>query len=192
VTQRNNAVFDYFRNIWKVGFSTFEGLAVTFSWMFRRPITVQYPDKIDKPIPETLPDNYRGFLEVDIERCTGCSQCAKACPIGCIALDIEKNAETKERLITRCDVDLAKCMYCGLCVEACKFGAIRHSREFEGTTCTRDNLVLHYCTEPRPVAKPRKKPKEGEPPVPEPAVKPVGSIVRQKLKPCFDDSEGAS
>ena len=177
-----SGVSGYFGNIWKAAHSTFEGLAVTFSWMFRRPITIQYPDKIDKPIQETLPDGYRGILEVDVEKCTGCMQCSKACPIGCIKVEIKKNEETKERLITRFDIDIGKCMFCGLCTETCRFSAIRHTKEFEATACSRGDLVLHFLDEPRPVAKPKK----GE----APREKPLGSIVKPRLKVCFEQEEG--
>ncbi|NOZ86971.1 MAG: 4Fe-4S dicluster domain-containing protein [Deltaproteobacteria bacterium] len=180
--REKSGIAAYFDNAWKAAYSTFEGLAVTFSWMFRRPITIQYPDKIDKPTQETLPDGYRGILEVDLDRCTGCMLCSKTCPIDCIRVKIEKNEETKERFITSFDIDIGKCMYCGLCTENCKFGAIHHSKEFEATACKRSDLVIHFTDQPRPVAKPKKDR--------EPVDKPLGQVVRKKLKVCFEDKEG--
>ena len=38
----------YFKNISNSVLSILEGMAVTLSWMFRRPYTVQWPDKIEK------------------------------------------------------------------------------------------------------------------------------------------------
>src|SRR5713226_9029345 len=68
-----------------------EGMAVTFSHRFREPITVQYPDKTDRPVSEMLPPRYRGFLEVQMDICTGCKRCERACPIECIAIDLVKD-----------------------------------------------------------------------------------------------------
>src|SRR5687768_14171737 len=116
------ALANYFGNIKESVTSIFEGLAVTMSHMFRAPSTIQYPYHPSDPAtkiggPDTLPDRYRGFLEVDMDICTACLKCEKACPIDCIRIAVEKTQiDGKEvRALTRFDIDLAKCMYCGLC-----------------------------------------------------------------------------
>jgi len=124
--------------------SVLEGMAVTFSWLFRRPYTVQWPDKIPEPLEKTLPATYRGLLEVDTRICTACLACEKACPIEVIAIEVDRNSETKERHIVRFDVDAAKCMYCGLCVEQCPTDAIHHTTLFAATTPDIGDLVLTF------------------------------------------------
>jgi formate hydrogenlyase subunit 6/NADH:ubiquinone oxidoreductase subunit I len=159
----------YIGNVIRSATSTFEGLAVTMSWMFRRPLTIQYPNKIDKPVQEMLPDTYRGVLEADVSRCSGCLLCARACPVNAIVLEVGKNTETGGREITRFDIDIGLCMYCGLCAEQCAFDSLAHTTEFEATTPCRDDLVLHFVTTPVPVS--RNKAGEG------PARAKKGSIV---------------
>jgi len=133
--------------------SVFEGLAVTFSHLFRPPITVQYPDRLPAPLPETLPERYRGFLEVDLDICTGCKACERDCPIACITIDLEKVGDV--RAMTRFDIDLGKCMYCNICVESCPIPAqapadeeetkcIRMTREFEGATEDFNTLTFRF------------------------------------------------
>ena len=134
------------RGAFRAAVSLFEGLAVTLSYLFRKPVTLQYPDRIPKPVPEMLPETFRGFIESDTSICTGCLACMKRCPIGVIRIDVERNPETKTAVISRFDVDAGLCMYCGLCTEVCPTGAIRHSTEFEGATAQLANLVLHYVT----------------------------------------------
>jgi NADH-quinone oxidoreductase subunit I len=143
----------YFRNIRLALSTAFDGMSVTMSYMFRRPSTIQYPDKVDKPVQEMLPESYRGVLEVDMDRCTVCMQCQKICPLGCISIEACKNPVTGNRDVTKFDIDIGLCMYCGLCAETCNFDAIAHTREFEATVTSPDQLVLHFVPEPREVTK---------------------------------------
>jgi NADH-quinone oxidoreductase subunit I len=157
-------VSQYVGNIRDTVKSAWEGMSVTLSYMFRRPMTVQYagPENAratGQLIQHTMPSRYRGFLEVDIGICTACQACERACPINVIAIEIEKDpANPKQRVMTRFDIDEAKCMYCGLCVEPCPTGAIQHTREFEGTQRYLSNMVLRFVNPAQPVA-PYKPPK---------------------------------
>lgn len=135
---------DYIDHIRTATTSIFEGMSVTMSYMFRRPSTVQYPDRIPKPIHETLPARYRGFLEVDADICTACLACERACPINCIKIDAEKDKETRRLVMSRFDIDIAKCMFCGLCSEPCPTGAIAHTPHFEASTAFVENLVFRF------------------------------------------------
>jgi formate hydrogenlyase subunit 6/NADH:ubiquinone oxidoreductase subunit I len=129
--------------------------------LFREPVTIQYPDRTERPVKDMLPPRYRGFLEVNMSICGACRRCERACPIDCIKIETDKDPETKKLMMTRFDIDMSKCMYCGLCVEACAddaTGAIRHTREFEGSTGTIDALVFRFVEpgKPRPLYKPPK------------------------------------
>lgn len=164
---------DYFANIWRAAATIFEGLSVTMSWMFRRPLTIQYPDKIEEPVQEMLPEGYRGVLEVDLNRCIGCVLCSRTCPIGCLKIEVRKNPETGVREIVKFDIDIGSCMYCGLCSEACETGALIHTTQFEAALPRAEQLVLHFVKEPVPTAK--HKPGEG------PERRPAGSILAEVL-----------
>ena len=101
----------YIKSISTAATTILEGMAVTFSHLFREPITIQYPDKTDRPVTEMLPPRYRGFLEVQMDICTGCKRCERACPIECIAIDLVKDPATKKQAMSRFDIDMGKCMY---------------------------------------------------------------------------------
>ncbi|MES1172440.1 MAG: (Fe-S)-binding protein [Bacteroidota bacterium] len=133
--------------------SIMDGLAVTLSYFFRPPTTIQYPDRIPRPLVDTLPERYRGFLEVDLATCTACKACERDCPIGCIVIDLEKVGDV--RAMTRFDIDMGKCMYCNICVESCPIPnqapgdaeptkCIRMTREFEASTDDFSTLTFRF------------------------------------------------
>ena len=172
----------YFGNVVAAARTTAEGLAITMAQYFRRPTTVQYPDRTDVPVVDSLPERYRGFLEVDMDICTACKACERDCPINVIAIDIEKVGD--QRVMTRFDIDMGKCMYCGICVESCPIEAnapgdrevtkaIRMTREFEGSTSDFPSLTFRFVRNNDPVVP--YKPHKGQiPPTPK-----RGLIARQ-------------
>jgi formate hydrogenlyase subunit 6/NADH:ubiquinone oxidoreductase subunit I len=148
----------YLQNVVDTAKTVFEGMAVTFSHFVRKPFTVQYPDRTALRVQDTLPFRYRGILEVDLEICTGCLACERACPIDCIVIDVKKDPQTRGMVMTRFDIDMAKCMYCGLCSEPCPTGAIHHTPEFEGADYSLESLVRRFIKDPVVAYKPKKGP----------------------------------
>src|SRR3977135_2231571 len=177
--QGEGAFGAYVKNVRDTATSFWEGMSVTLSYMFRKPITSQYPDRMTVPVSQTIPARYRGFLEVDMDICTACQACERACPIQVINIDILKgDGKTTPKLrMERFDIDIGKCMYCGLCVEPCPTGAIQHTREFEGAVMHFNNLTLRFVPDPLVPAVPYKPPK-GSDSFPR---RPLGEITRRLI-----------
>ncbi len=161
------AFSSYFSDIREAVTSIFEGMAVTASHFMRKPYTVQYPDRMPVRVQDTLPFRYRGILEVDLEICTGCLACERACPIDCIAITAEKDKVTKQMVLSQFDIDIAKCMYCGLCSEPCPTGSIHHTTEFEGADFSLESLMRRFIQDPVVAYKAKKGPE------PDPRIAPV-------------------
>jgi formate hydrogenlyase subunit 6/NADH:ubiquinone oxidoreductase subunit I len=163
-------VINYFKNIYEAITTVAKGMWITLKTFFTTPVTVQYPEENPSAPPEEffkeysgplkpLSERYRGFLTVDLDVCTACEACARACPINCIEIEHVKGERTeviskidgkktpKLRFPVRFDIDIGKCMYCGLCVEPCPTGAIYFTRSFEGASYTTDKLILHFVKE---------------------------------------------
>jgi NADH-quinone oxidoreductase subunit I/NAD(P)H-quinone oxidoreductase subunit I len=154
----------YFGRIKSAVSSILEGMSVTLGYLFQKPVTIQYPDRTEKPVREMLPERFRGILDYDVSKCSACLACMRACPIHCIEIEVTKDPETKKRYLTRFDIDIAKCMFCGLCVEPCPTEAIFHSHDFEGATWDVAGMIRRFISEPVEPYKPTKKAKTAEKP----------------------------
>ena len=152
------AASEYLQNIRQTVGTIFEGMAITASHFVRKPYTVQYPDRMPVRVQDTLPFRYRGILEVDLEICTGCLACERACPIDCIVIAMEKDPKTKLLTLSQFDIDIAKCMFCGLCSEPCPTGSIHHTTEFEGAYYSLESLIRRFVKDPVVAYKPKKGP----------------------------------
>jgi len=126
-----------------------KGLWITLAYMFRKPITVQYPEK-----RVVLPLRFRGRLMMPIDqdkgttRCTACMRCVKICPNH--SIDIEKATGPDGEPLARPAkylYNLGTCMFCNLCVEVCPFFALVMSDEHELATTNKSVLVLDLVAE---------------------------------------------
>ena len=96
---------------------------VTLRHMFKRKITVQYPEE---ETPRSA--RFRGVHALrrypnGEERCIACKLCEAVCPALAITIDSEER-EDGSRRTTRYEIDLFKCIYCGFCEESCPVDSI--------------------------------------------------------------------
>ncbi len=107
-----------------------KGMSVTGRYLFKKKITVQYPDEKTPQSPR-----FRGLHALrryanGEERCIACKLCEAVCPALTITIDSEER-EDGSRRTTRYDIDLFKCIYCGFCEEACPVDSIVETHIFE-------------------------------------------------------------
>ncbi len=143
-----SAVTTYFQNIWNAGATLFEGMTITFSYLVQKPITVEYPNKLNgEKVTEVIEERFRGLLFMDWELCTTCGACARDCPIDIIIMDGVKIPGKKGKVPYFFSIDQSKCMYCGHCVEACPTDALYFTKKFEGSSADIHDLVHSYIPE---------------------------------------------
>ena len=106
------------------------GMKVTFLNMFKKKITLRYPEEKAPQSPR-----FRGLHALrrypnGEERCIGCKLCEAVCPALAITIDTEERNDGSRRT-TKYDIDLFKCIFCGFCEEACPVDAIVETRIYE-------------------------------------------------------------
>lgn len=109
--------------------STYTPMRAVLKNLFKGPMTLKFPyEKLD-PV-----EGYRGRQLLDISKCIGCGNCARACPNNAVEMvelkeefleeHPEHRGEPGGRVIRYPEIHLGKCCYCELCVENCPKGAL--------------------------------------------------------------------
>lgn len=88
--------------------------------LFKKPVTERYPFE-RRPAPE----RFRGKLQYNPEKCTGCNLCVKDCPSE--AIEIITVDKVNKRFVMRYHAD--RCTYCEQCVQNCRFACLNMSSE---------------------------------------------------------------
>ena len=115
------------------------GLSVTGRYLFKKKITVEYPEEKTPLSPRFRGQHALRCYDSGEERCIACKLCEAVCPA--LAITIESaEREDGSRRTTRYDIDFSKCIYCGFCQEACPVDAIVETQEFEYACETRQGL----------------------------------------------------
>lgn len=115
------------------------GLAKTFSYLFKRKVTLNYPYEKGRLSPRFRGEHALRRYPNGEERCIACKLCEAVCPAQAITIEAEERADGSRRT-TRYDIDMMKCIYCGLCQESCPVDAIVEGPNFEFSTFTREEL----------------------------------------------------
>jgi NADH-quinone oxidoreductase subunit I len=116
-----------------------EGMALTLRYMFKPPVTVNYPYEKGPLSPRFRGEHALRRYPNGEERCIACKLCEAVCPALAITIEAESR-EDGSRRTTRYDIDMTKCIYCGFCQEACPVDAIVEGPNFEFAAETREEL----------------------------------------------------
>ena len=138
-------MIEYFSKVFSASRAIAGGMWITFKYMWKPSITVQYP--AEKLVPY---EKFRGALLFDADVCISCNLCVKACPSTCISLENATTPDPKnpalKKKIAKVDwytIDYGKCNFCRLCEEACptKPKSVWHSLDYEVVFFSRDEMV---------------------------------------------------
>lgn len=124
-----------------------KGMAITFSHMFKKKATINYPEE-KRPFSPV----FRGLhvLNRDAEgreNCTACGLCAVACPAEAITMEAaerqpnEEHLYREEKYAAKYEINMLRCIFCGLCEEACPKDAIYLSETFAPSNFTRKGFI---------------------------------------------------
>ena len=103
-----------------------------------------YPDPVSSRGKDDFPARARGLIFNEIEKCTGCGDCAKVCPANCISLESQKNERNNRAWVSKFDIDFSKCIFCGLCVEVCEPESLIQTKEVQAAVFDPKDLITSF------------------------------------------------
>lgn len=126
--------------------SMFWGLFIVFKHLFKKPVTIRYPEQKRKLPIRSRGRHYLTKWNDGKERCVGCELCAIVCPSQAIYVKPEQNIPKGEyshgeRYASDFQINMLRCIFCGMCEEACPTGAIILGNEYELAGFDRESLI---------------------------------------------------
>jgi NADH-quinone oxidoreductase subunit I len=118
-----------------------QGLRITLSHMFKRPITLQYP--MERP---AIAPGFRGLHALNVAhdraKCVACYLCPTVCPAKCITVEAAEDAD-HNKYAAKYEIELLRCIFCGYCVEACPVDALKMTDTFELAGYKREDFAFN-------------------------------------------------
>ncbi len=143
----SNKKMNFWESLYLV--AIFKGLMITIRHLFKRKVTIKYPEQVRELSPVYRGQHMLMRDEEGRERCTACGLCALSCPAEAITMKAaerkadEKHLYREEKYAEIYEINMLRCIFCGLCEEACPKQAIylTKSRTMVKSQSSREDFI---------------------------------------------------